>query len=150
MLADLRHRLGLATPDELQVVDRVLAVLERGRAGSERRWERRLPTGPFDLDGAFHLVRRGRRAETACAGSWLTDDRVEVQDNPAIGDRCAACLRAAGCETLTETVTAAAFTAAFTASVTTGVTTAEIACAPTVDTATADTRPLRRPAGGAP
>jgi len=97
---DLARRNQLASHDELRVIDRALLRLEQRRRGhgDEHRWERRLPTGPGDVDRAFHLARpapsRGV-VQTLCRGSWPIGDLVETQDNVPLVERCAACWRCA-------------------------------------------------------
>lgn len=97
LVRDLTRRCQLAGLDELRVIDRALLELERVREGAgDRRWERRLPTGPGDVDRSFHLV-TGRPSlgvvETLCNGSWGFTDLAEHQDNPPLEERCGACWR---------------------------------------------------------
>lgn len=97
---DIARRMQLASFYELRVIDRALLELERSREGAgELRWERRLPTGPGDVDDSVrsvHLVTalpsRGV-VETLCTESWPFNDLTERWCNPPIDKRCLACWR---------------------------------------------------------
>lgn len=90
---DIARRLQLAGQDELRAVDRVFLTFEIIREGAgDRRWQRRLPTGPGDRDRSFHLViGRPWVVETLCNGSWRFADRSEQRTNPPLAERCRAC-----------------------------------------------------------
>lgn len=99
LLGDLTRRLAMAGFDEDRILDHVLLELERIRDGAgSRRWERRLPTGPRDVDRSLHLAApnpaRGV-VETLCRGSWPIGNAVETQLHPSLADRCRACWRRA-------------------------------------------------------
>jgi hypothetical protein len=90
---DLARRLTLASHEELRLVDRALHRLEQLR---ELRWERRLATGPGDVDPYFHAIARIERGTvvTECVGRWPMGDAVEAcSDLPPIRELCGACLR---------------------------------------------------------
>lgn len=89
-------RLPLASHEELRAFDVVLQTLEAIRHGDGRDWLRRVATGPGDVDPSYHLARPLRATiVTACGGSWLIDDAVELSPNPPLVERCHACWRAA-------------------------------------------------------
>lgn len=90
-------RAQLSSLAEVRVLDVCLATLEAIRNGpAGHAWTRRLATGPGDIDTSYHLARRLRATiATACGGSWLIDDAVEVSTNPPLDRRCHACWRAA-------------------------------------------------------
>jgi hypothetical protein len=90
---DLARRLTLASHEELRLVDRALHRLEQLR---ELRWERRLATGPGDVDPHFHAIARIERGTviTLCNGRWPLGDTVETQSPaPIVREMCGACLR---------------------------------------------------------
>lgn len=96
LVRSIAVRLPLASHDELRVTDIVLQTLEAIRHGEGRDWLRRVATGPGDVDRSYHLARRLRATiVTACGGSWLIDDAVEVSPNPPLVERCDACWREA-------------------------------------------------------
>lgn len=98
LFANLTARLRCASFAELQLIDRALETLEgvRERDAYGRRWERRIATGPGDVDRSWHLALRGSEyVRTACKGSWLADDATEQADSPPLKDRCRACWREA-------------------------------------------------------
>lgn len=103
-LADnLAARLRVCSIAEQWLIDRALGSLEgvRERDVFGRRWERRIATGPGDIDRSWHLVSRFdhdvRRhiATTACNGSWMRDDPTETLNSPPLEERCTACWREA-------------------------------------------------------
>lgn len=94
LVRTLSKRVAAASLAELRVLERVLDQLEIQRRD---RWERRLATGPGDVDRSFHLVHvSGGSVCTLCNGRWDLGDAVETQAYPTLGDRCPACLRRAG------------------------------------------------------
>jgi len=98
LLRDIGRRLQLTSHGEACLVDRGLVAIERIRCGGDRRWERRVPTGPGDHDTSFHLATPRASAgivATLCNGSWPLGDAVETTANVPIADRCRACWRAA-------------------------------------------------------
>lgn len=95
---DIARRLQLASLDEVRVLDRLLVRIEQRREQPHVRWERRLPTTPFDRDRFFHLARVSDGVVvTMCRGRWPLGDAVELRDGGADpgNEGCAACRRAA-------------------------------------------------------
>lgn len=85
-LLDLR-----CSVDELRVIGAVADRLERMRL---RPWERRIPTGPGDVDRYYHLTTIVRGSVvTGCNGRWPIIDAVERVASPLLADRCDACWR---------------------------------------------------------
>lgn len=106
---NIAARLRCCSILELQVIDQALGTLEgvRERDALGRRWERRIATGPGDVDRSWHLVKARQRrdaatlqlvsdgVETACRARWAPNDATEAIDNPPLLERCGACWREA-------------------------------------------------------
>jgi len=94
LASDLTRRLQLASHDELRLADAALTAIEQARG---LQWERRIATGPGDVDRLFHIatprLSRGI-VETRCRGSWPFADPVERQSNVPVVERCLECWRA--------------------------------------------------------
>lgn len=104
LLSNLIARLRASSTHEHRLVSLALGTLEGVRGGDSfgRRWERRIATGPGDVDRDWHLTRQHSAIEphdwkvtTACNGAWRFDDHVEQTDNPPLPERCTTCWRAA-------------------------------------------------------
>jgi hypothetical protein len=94
LASDLARRLQLASLDELCLIDAALTAIEQARS---LQWERRIATGPGDVDRLFHIAtpRPSRGVvETGCRGSWAFGDMVERQPSVPVAERCLECWRA--------------------------------------------------------
>ena len=107
LLRGFMARLPLCNLGEARVLDVALTTLEQIRGGGDRQWQRRIATGPGDVDRSWHLTKPRRPpfqpqpdpwadgVVTACSGSWDLTDAAETSLNPPIDERCHACWRAA-------------------------------------------------------
>lgn len=90
----IAKRLPELSLESAHLVDTFIATLEHIANAGE--WERRVATGPGDVDASWHLVRHLRATvATSCGGSWAITDEVEQHDSPPVAERCETCWRAA-------------------------------------------------------
>lgn len=87
---DLAMRQHRATLDELRVIDRLMIRVEQLR---DLSLERRVSTGPGDVDHGWHWVVRpgGDSAITGCNGRWPITDPVERMAGVPLLEVCPAC-----------------------------------------------------------
>lgn len=100
LLRSLTACLADCSYEELRVLDVPLQTLLMIRAGGDRQWQRRIATGPGDVDRSWHLARyragfRPASVVTLCSGSWAALDAIETSLNPPLEERCHACWREA-------------------------------------------------------
>lgn len=93
LLRSFTARLASLSCEEARLLDVAWQAIEQVRAGGDRQWQRRIATGPGDVDTSWHLERAGTRkvVKTACRGSWPTSDGVDMHPNPPLHERCDVC-----------------------------------------------------------